>query len=85
MAIAALSLLAASRHTRDSAESDGETDSLGRLEWIDDSYSTAAAGATVLALLGALLAKDGSANDATHEGGGSDGKAASEKPTSKDA
>ena len=83
MAIAALSLLAASRHTRDSAESDGETDSLGRLEWIDDSYSIAAAGATVLALLGALLAKDGSANDATHEGGGSDGKAASKKP--KDA
>lgn len=84
MAIAALSLLAASRHTRDSAESDGETDSLGRLEWIDDSYSIAAAGATVLALLGALLAKDGSANDATHEGGGSDGKAASKKPI-KDA
>lgn len=86
MAIAALSLLAASRHTRDSAESGtGETDSLGRLEWIDDSYSIAAAGATVLALLGALLEKDGSANDATHEGGGSDGKAASKKPTSKDA
>lgn len=66
MAIAAVSLLAASRHTTETAPTDGElkeggdgeTDSLGRLQWIDDTYSLVAAAATVLALLGALLAKD---------------------------
>ena len=65
MAIAALSLLAASRYTRHShsdrelhdVETSGD-DALGRLEWIDDSYSVVAATATVLALLGAVLATD---------------------------
>ena len=70
MAIAALSLLVASRYTSETARSDGElneggtgdSDSLGRLQWIDDTYSFAASAATVFALLGALLATDSNDN-----------------------
>ena len=70
MAVAALSLLAASYHTRDptaaadDGDGDGDGDSLGRLEWIDDSYTLAAAAATVLSLLGALLSEDQETKDA---------------------
>jgi hypothetical protein len=69
MAVAALSLLAASYHTRDPTaaaadDGDGDGDSLGRLEWIDDSYTLAAAAATVLSLLGALLSGDQETKDA---------------------
>ena len=66
MTIAAVSLLIASRHTIETAQTGselekagtGETDSLERLQWIDDTYNLAAAAATVFALLGALLSKD---------------------------
>lgn len=74
MAIAALSLLVASRYTTETARRDGElyedgtgdSHSLGRLQWIDDTYSFAASATTVFALLGALLAKDSHNNITVH-------------------
>lgn len=74
MTIAALSLLCASRFTTE-PRADSEVDDTGinddnlgaRLEWIDDTYSLTVAVGTILALLGALLARENSSGETTRE------------------
>lgn len=73
MAVAALSLLVASRYTRaghaELAAVDPAAEGAARLEWVDDSYALAATAATVLALLGSFLARPPTAAGAAKGGG----------------